>query len=280
MSKTILITGASSGIGRAAVRRFADNGWNVAATMPNPSAAGDLIRMPTVLVTRLDVRDDASIATSIAEAKARFGRIDAVLSNAGFGQYGVFEAISTEQVRHQFDVNVFGAMNLLRAILPEFRANGGGHVIVTSSAGGIYGLPVMSLYIATKFALEGFFESVSYELAAQNIKVKLIEPGGVATGFHDTAARKSSAAGGLAAYQTFYDSVTAAVNEKVASHSLASADDVAHAIYEAATDNSDRLRYVVGEDAAAIISARRMTSEREFMDLIRAGFGLANVARA
>jgi NAD(P)-dependent dehydrogenase (short-subunit alcohol dehydrogenase family) len=280
MSKTILITGASSGIGRAAVRLFANNGWDVAATMPNPGTAGDLTHMPNVLVTRLDVRDEASIATSIAEAKGRLGRIDAVLSNAGFGQYGVFEAISNEQVRHQFDVNVFGAMNLLRAILPEFRANGGGHVIVTSSAGGIYGLPIMSLYIATKFALEGFFESVSYELAAQNIKVKLIEPGGVATGFHDTAARKSSTTGGLAAYQAFYDRVTAAVNEKVASHSLASADEVARAIYEAATDNSDRLRYVVGKDAAAIISARRMTSEREFMDLIRAGFGLADAARA
>jgi NAD(P)-dependent dehydrogenase (short-subunit alcohol dehydrogenase family) len=214
MSRTILITGASSGIGRAAVRCFAENGWDVAARMPNPSTAGELGRTPNVLVTRLDVRDEASIAASIAEAKSRFGRIDAVLSNAGFGQYGVFEAISSDQVRHQFDVNVFGAMNLLRAILPEFRANGAGHAIVTSSAGGLYGLPIMSLYIATKFALEGFFESVSYELAAQNIKVKLIEPGGVATGFHDTAARKSSAAGGLAAYQAFYDRVTAAINER------------------------------------------------------------------
>jgi NAD(P)-dependent dehydrogenase (short-subunit alcohol dehydrogenase family) len=280
MPKTILITGASSGIGRAAAHLFANNGWGVVATMPHTGKAGDLARMSNVLVSRLDVRDEASIAASIAEAKGRFGTIDTVLSNAGFGQYGVFEAVSNEAVHEQFEVNVFGAMNVLRALLPEFRANGAGDFIVTSSSGGIYGLPTMSLYIATKFAVEGFFESVSYELAALNIKVKLVEPGGVDTGFHDTAARRSAAAGGIDAYQKFYSSISAAVNEKVASNSLVSADDVARAIYDAATDPSDRLRYVVGKDAAAIIAARRTASEREFMDVIRAEFGVAAAARA
>ena len=200
MSQTIFITGASSGIGRAAATTFVREGWNVVATMPQIAAGEPLMGEPNTCVERVDVRDEASIAAAIAQGKKRFGRIDAILSNAGFGQYGIFEAVPKDRIQEQFDVNVFGAMNVLRAILPEFRANGGGQVLVTSSSGGIYGLPTMTLYITTKFALEGFFESVAYELRSLNIPVKLIEPGGVDTHFHKTAAARTVAAGEIDVY--------------------------------------------------------------------------------
>lgn len=273
-TQTILITGASSGIGKASAETFAAKGWNVCATMPEIVSDESLKQIPNVLVARLDVRDEASIAKTISQCKEKFGRIDTLLSNAGYGQYGVFEGISKEKIQAEFDVNVFGAMNVLRAVLPEFRAGGGGQVLVTSSSGGIYGLPTMTLYITTKFALEGFFESVSYELATQNIVVKLIEPGGVDTNFHPTAARLTTGDGGIAGYKEFYERVEATVNKIIESHSLLSAEEVANAIYQAATDGTSRLRYVVGKDAESIIAARREKPEQEFRDLIKSEFGL------
>lgn len=275
-TQTILITGASSGIGKAAAEVFAAKGWNVCATMPEIAPDESLKQIPNVLVARLDVTDEASIAEAVAECKERFGQINVIHSNAGYGQYGVFEGISKEKIQAEFDVNVFGAMNVLRAILPEFRANGGGQVLVTSSSGGIYGLPTMTLYITTKFAIEGFFESVSYELATQNIAVKLIEPGGVDTNFHRTAAQLSTGDGGIVGYKDFYERVASTVGKIIDSHSLLSAEEVANAIYEAATDGTDRLRYVIGKDAEAIIAARREKPEREFRNFIKSKFGLEN----
>lgn len=274
MSKTIFITGASSGIGQSAAETFAARGWNVIATMPQIGAKEPLKSAKNTLVARVDVRDELSIRTAIAEGKARFGRIDALLSNAGFGQYGIFEAVPRDQIQDQFDVNVFGAMNVLRSILPEFRANGGGQILVTSSSGGIYGLLTMSLYITTKFALEGVFESVAYELRSLNIGVKLIEPGGVDTNFHTTSAARTFGAGSVDTYAAFYRNVSKAVEDIIAKHALTSADEVARVIYEAATDGVDQLRYVVGPDAASIIEARRSKHEPDFRRMIESEFGL------
>ena len=278
MPQTIFITGASSGIGRAAATTFAREGWNVVATMPEIAASESLRHAANTCVERVDVRDEATIADAVARGKRRFGRIDAVLSNAGFGQYGIFEAVPKERIQEQFDVNVFGAMNVLRAILPEFRANGGGQVLVTSSSGGIYGLPTMTLYITTKFAIEGFFESVAYELRSLNIGVKLIEPGGVDTAFHQTASAKSCGAGSLGVYADLYEKVSKTVQAIIAKHELTSADEVAKVIYEAAIDGTDQLRYVVGPDAAAIIDARRTKPELEFRKMIMSEFGLGSEA--
>lgn len=274
MAKTILITGASSGIGRAAAVLFLERGWNVVATMPEPASGEALAGHDNLLVAMLDVRDEASIAKALAAGRDRFGSIDAVLSNAGYGQYGVFEGISPAQVKMQFDVNVFGAMNVLRAVLPEFRSNGGGLVLVTSSSGGIYGLPTMSLYITTKFAIEGFFESVSYELASQGVAVKLIEPGGVETNFHETAAGLSTGDGGIPSYREFNARVTAVVDRIIARHELVRAEEVAEVLFEAANDGKDQLRYVVGPDAAKIIDARRTMPEIDFRRLIASEFGV------
>jgi NAD(P)-dependent dehydrogenase (short-subunit alcohol dehydrogenase family) len=120
MKKTILITGCSSGIGQATARLFADHGWNVVATLRQPTAENELARLNNVLVTRLDVQDRDSIKPAIEAGIARFGRIDALINNAGFGQYGLFEAIPREKIQEQFDVNVFGVMDVTRAILPHF----------------------------------------------------------------------------------------------------------------------------------------------------------------
>src|SRR3712207_3960220 len=129
MTKTILITGTSSGLGKATARFFAHEGWNVVATMRRPEKEQELVQLPNVLVTRLDVQDRVSIATAIEAAIARFGQIDALLNNAGFGLFGLFEATLPEKVAEQFNVNVFGVMDVIRAILPHFRQNKGGLIL-------------------------------------------------------------------------------------------------------------------------------------------------------
>src|SRR5258708_19735592 len=138
MKKTALITGCSSGFGRAAALYFAERGWNVAATMRAPDQEKDLAAKNGVLVTRLDVQDPESIERGVRAALDRFGRIDALVNNAGFGLFGIFEATSREKIAAQFAVNVFGVMDVTRAVLPHFRAAGGGVILnVGSGAAGL-----------------------------------------------------------------------------------------------------------------------------------------------
>jgi NAD(P)-dependent dehydrogenase (short-subunit alcohol dehydrogenase family) len=270
MKKTILITGASSGIGKASTELFASKGWNVVATMraPDPAlATGD------VLVTRLDVQDPASIAQAIDAGVARFGRIDVLFNNAGYGEFGIFESTPPDKVRQQFDVNVFGVMDVTRAVLPHFRANKAGMVINTSSGAGMFTLPLISLYCASKFALEGFTEALSYELASQNIGVKLVIPhGGVAsTRFNARTFADAATQPKIADYDAFVADTQVAFGRMLAARMM-DATEVAQVAYTAATDGTDQLRYLVGDDARGFVKARRAMSEPDYTAFMRAHF--------
>jgi NAD(P)-dependent dehydrogenase (short-subunit alcohol dehydrogenase family) len=273
MTSTVLITGCSSGYGEAAAKLFASRGWNVVATMRNPADGRTLADLKNVLVLRLDVQDRESIDHAITGAINHFGRIDAVVNNAGYGLFTVFEAASREAIQKQFDVNVFGAMNVTRAILPHFRANRSGTIINISSGGGVIGAPTASLYCATKFALEGFSESLAYEVAGLGIKVKIIEPGaGPGTRF---GARLQLEASGVSIpddYNAFM-AHTAKVWEGVGAGADSDAiERVVEAMFAAATDGTDQLRYTPNDDMRALLMARREASEQEYMALVRSVF--------
>lgn len=272
-AKTVLITGTSSGIGLAAARRFAAQGWNVVATQRTPEKDTELRDIPSVLLTRLDVQDIASMAPAIEAGIQRFGRIDALVNNSGHGQYGLLEAVSHEQILAQFEVNVFGVMELTRAILPYFRKNKGGSIINVSSGAGMFTLPMISMYCASKFALEGFSESISYELASQNIAVKLVIPhGGVtSTSFNARTAAGSANDTTLTDYDGFVANTAKAFAAMVSASNMSS-DDVAKVIYGAATDGSSQLRYLVGDDARGFVKARREMTEADYMAFMRAKF--------
>jgi NAD(P)-dependent dehydrogenase (short-subunit alcohol dehydrogenase family) len=273
MKKTVLITGASSGFGKATVRFFARRGWNVIATMRQPEKEEELTGLKDVLVNHLDVQNDQSITASIHAGIARFGRIDALINNAGFGLFGLFETTPVEKIREQFDVNVFGVMNVTRAILPHFRANKSGLILNVSSGAGVFTLPMISLYCASKFALEGFSESLSYELASQNIIVKIIEPGGVlSTNFGKRSGAEAAHNISLTDYDAFV-SDTNAVFASLRAARLATEEDVAEVIFAAAGDGTNRLRYVATEDIKPLVKARRETSEDEYIALMRSRFG-------
>jgi NAD(P)-dependent dehydrogenase (short-subunit alcohol dehydrogenase family) len=273
MKKTVLVTGASSGIGKAVARIFASSDWNVVATMRNPAREADLVNQGDVLVTRLDVKDRDSVDQAIGAGIARFGKIDALINNAGFGQYGLFEAIPREKVQEQFDVNVFGVMDVTRAILPHFRKNKTGLIINISSGAGIFTLPMLSLYCAAKFALEGFSEALAYELASQKIVVKIVEPhGGVtSTSFNERTAREFARDASLSDYDDFVTRTNEAFARMIAARSKSS-DDVAQVIYDAATDGTDRLRYLVGDDSRGFIKARKEMSDQDYIDFMRSRF--------
>ena len=272
MRKTVLITGASTGFGKTTAEYFAARDWNVVATMRTPDAGQALAALPGVLVTRLDVEDRASIDSAVRQGIEHFGSIDAVVNNAGFGLFGVFEGTSREKVQQQFDVNVFGVMNVIRALLPHFRARRAGTIINVSSGAGVFGLPMISLYNASKFALEGFSESLSYELASQGIAVKIVEPGGVLdTDFGNRSASEAGQATLPAGYEDFA-AATARVFEGLRGKRLATSQDVAKVIFEATTDGTDRLRYLATEDIRPLVEARRQTSEEAYMAFMRQQF--------
>jgi NAD(P)-dependent dehydrogenase (short-subunit alcohol dehydrogenase family) len=272
MKKTILITGTSSGLGKTAAKYFAGRGWNVVATMRAPEKEKDLAGLEDVLVTRLDVQDRESIQQAIEAGIARFGKIDALINNAGFGLFGVFESISREKIQEQFDINVFGVMDVTRAILPHFRKNKGGLIINVSSGAGVFTLPMLSLYCASKFALEGFSESLAYELASQKIVVKIVEPGGVlSTNFGKRSGAEAAQNVALADYDGFVAGANAIFAGLRASR-LASEEDVAKVIFTAATDGTDQLRYVATEDIQLLVKARRETSEERYIELVRSKY--------
>ncbi|OJT24201.1 short-chain dehydrogenase/reductase [Archangium sp. Cb G35] len=272
MKKTVLITGASSGFGQATAELFAARGWNVIATMRTPrDIAG-------TFVTRLDVEKPETIRAAIDAGLQRFGRIDAVVNNAGYGLFGVFELTPDEKVREQFEVNVFGVMNVVRAVLPHFREIKGGCIVNVSSGAGVFGLPMISLYNASKFALEGFSESLSYELGALGIRVKIVEPGGVtSTKFGERSAKEANLPpNGIRDYDTFVSAANQVFDAMRTSRNAArdsTSEHVAEVIFEATNDSSDRLRYVATSDILPLVEARRQTSESEYMAFMRSSFG-------
>ena len=270
ITRTVLITGCSSGFGEAAARLFAARGWNVVATMRSPESGTELAALDRVLVTRLDVQDPASIEAAVATAIARFGRIDVLVNNAGFGLFGVFESTPRDKVLEQFEVNVFGMMDVTRAVLPHFRANRSGVIVNVSSGAGVFALPMISLYCASKFALEGFSESLSYELAGLGISVKIVEPGGVtSTNFGQRSGQEASAGRTLPDYDPFVTAANAVFAGLRASRAAATSEEVAEVIHTAATDGTDRLRYVATEDIKPLVAARRESSEDEYLTFMR-----------
>ena len=273
MTQTIFITGASSGIGKATAHYFHDKGWNVVATLRDPAQAGDLAALPRVLVTRLDVTNGASIAAAVDAAQARFGGIDVLLNNAGYGAYGPLEAFDMEGIRRQFDTNVIGLLEVTKAVLPGMRAQGKGVIVNISSIGGRMTFPLGSLYHGTKFAVEGLSEALHYELEPLGIRVKIVEPGMIATDFSGRSFdfRQTPE---LTAYQPVVDKLFAVLGSPEMAATASPPSVVSEAIWAAATDATPRLRYTAGADAAAYMAARSEQDDATFIGGVKAQFGL------
>jgi short-subunit dehydrogenase len=271
MKKVILITGASSGIGKETAKYFAAKGWDVIATMRTPEKETELTKLDNVLVTKLDVQHIESIKSAITAGIQYFGHIDVLVNNAGYGQMGIFEAATKQQITNQFDVNVFGVMDTIKAILRHFRERKEGMIVNISSGAGKFTLPMLSMYAASKFALEGFSEALSFELSSLNIKVKIVEPGGTQTNFNQASADVFAHDANL----TDYDPFLAAAGKMFDTMKQASITsiEVVEVIYKAITDGTNTLRYAIGNaDFNQRMNARQQLEDQEYIDSIKTGF--------
>ena len=264
--KSIVITGTSSGIGKATAKYFAAKGWKVAATMRKPENETELKQMENIYPYALDVADEGSVNRVTEQIIHDFDKIDVVVNNAGYDLMGAFEAATSRQIQQQFDVNVFGLMNVTRAFLPHFRTNKSGMFVNISSLSGLVTFPFNSLYHSSKWAVEGFSESLAYELETLGIQVKLIEPGAVETNFHNSSmdiAKKE----GLTAYDEKL--ATFIKNRSAAPSGSLSAEQLGEAIYRAVTDEKQQLRYLIGAKAEQLVGVRKAKGEDAYMSQIK-----------
>ncbi|RID91496.1 SDR family oxidoreductase [Gemmobacter lutimaris] len=263
---TILITGTSSGIGKATAVRFHSEGWNVIATMRDTSAS-DLADLDNVLVTRLDVADSASITAAVTAGIEHFGAIDVLLNNAGYGAYGPLEAFSTDRIRRQFDTNVIGLLEVTQTVLPHMRRRRTGTIVNISSIGGQITFPLGTLYHGTKFAVEGLSEALHYELEPLGIRVRIVEPGMIKTDF---GGRSFDFAmdGRLTDYATSVEAMGRLFGRLASNPS--SPEVVADVIWQAANAPGAQLRFRAGPDAADLLDRRKAQDDATFINSIKA----------
>lgn len=261
--KTIFITGSSSGLGRAAAKLFASRGWKVIATMRNPQREAELAKLPGVVVRQLDITDPQQIEAAAAAAVGD-GGVDVVFNNAGYGMSGPLEGLTDEQILRMMFTNLMGPIRVTKAFVPYFRTEGAGLFINTTSIGGLITVPFNSLYHATKWALEGWSESMTFELGQLGIGMKIVEPGGMRTDFFT----RSLDVGRHPAYDALVDKVMGAITDPNQMESYSMPEQIAEVVYEAATDGKDQLRYVAGADAVATYAARLQLGDEAFRKAI------------
>ena len=233
--------------------------------MRRPEVEHDLTTLANLKCLRLDVTDIHSIQKAIKEAKEHFGAIDVLLNNAGYTLTGPFEGATPDQIQDLYDVDVFGVMNVTREIIPHFRERHTGTIINISSLGGLIGMPLSSFYASAKWAVEGFSESLRFELREVGILVKVVEPGGVNTSFAKNAiiVRKSD----VPSYEKNIERRLAAY-EKLRNR-LNDPTIIAKVVYQAAIDQKDRLRYLAGRDAKLFYFLKSLLGFRLFSSLLR-----------
>jgi NAD(P)-dependent dehydrogenase (short-subunit alcohol dehydrogenase family) len=261
-----VVTGSSSGNGFETSLLLAKNGFYTYATMRNLDKS---TRMKEVAkkdslqleVLQLDVTDDKSVTDAIDMISNRHGRIDVLVNNAGYDHIGAVEELSMEEIKTQFDTNFFGAVRLMKAVIPIMRKQRSGIIVNLSSIGGLVGVPLNSAYVGSKFALEGFSESMKYELEGFGIKVILIEPGAIKTNFVENSKQAQKAMNSDSPYAEFSKKVSEGVMEGFKQTS--SPMQVAEVILAAIKSEKPNTRYLVGNDAVAIKERRKNSSDFE-----------------
>jgi NAD(P)-dependent dehydrogenase (short-subunit alcohol dehydrogenase family) len=281
-TRVAVITGSSSGIGFETALLLARSGFHTYATMRNLEKSKNITEIANteklpLQVVQLDVNDDISVKNAIDKivAAAENERIDVLVNNAGYGLFGPLEDISIEEIKAQFETNFFGVIRVTQQVLPVMRKqNSGGSTIVNvSSVGGRIGIPVLSAYQSTKFALEGLSESMSYELEPFGIRVVIIEPGFIRTNIINSSTSAEKALDSKSPYFSLTQKVKNHFKSMMENAS-SPPEEVAKVILQAITSENPQLRYTVGNDAATIIQARMNMSDNEFKKMIIQNFSL------
>ncbi len=259
MEKTIFITGASSGLGKATAILFAKNNWKVIASMRSPEKSSDFGDYENISIVKLDITNKEQINKVVKEVTK--SGVDVVFNNAGVGLMGPLETYSEQQITDQFATNVFGVIHLIQAFIPFFRENRKGLFITTTSISGRIAFPFNSIYSSAKWALEGFSESLSYELGAFGVGVKTISPGGIKSSF-GTALSISTTDKYKATFEKFMNAMMSGKTPTIASEP----EVIAEVVYEAATDGKSKLRYAAGVDAVQYTNEKAEMGEEAYRE--------------
>lgn len=270
----VLITGASSGIGDAAARRFAGRGWRVFASMRRPEG-GEALRCESrargweLQTPRLDVNDDDSVASAVDDLLAQTaGRVDLLLNNAGFYTYGALEETTPEELRAQMETNLIGVHRVTRAVLPAMRARRAGRVLVMGSVSGLVALPAVGPYHTSKWALEAWTETLRYEVSRWGIDVVLIEPGPFQTALHENEVKTE----GACAADSPYTELIEAYERQARGLPRAELPVLIDTIERAATTPRPHLRWPVGPNALPAAYLRRIVPDRIYELIVRVAF--------
>lgn len=281
VSKVVLITGCSSGIGQATAKYLVSRGHQVVATARKVKDLGEL-KAAGCDVLALDVNDEASMAAAVRTIEAKYGAIGVLVNNAGYSQSGAIETVPLEKVRAQFETNVFGLVRLTQLVLPGMRRQGWGRVINMSSMGGKLTFPGGGYYHATKHAVEAISDALRFEVQGFGIKVVLVEPGLIKSGFSEAAVGAMGGSEGAEVYGAFHDAVAKATKESYEKGPLAKLagvpDDVAAVVEKAITSKSPRARYTVSGSAKLLLTQRKMMSDRTWDWFLRSNFPVPGVA--
>jgi NAD(P)-dependent dehydrogenase (short-subunit alcohol dehydrogenase family) len=273
-----LVTGSSSGIGFETSLMLARNGFNTYASMRNLEKSKDITQIANkeklpLQVVQLDVIDHKSIREAIDKVVEENKRIDVLVNNAGYGLLGALEDLSIEEIKAQFETNFFGAIRITQQVLPVMRKQKSGTIVNISSVGGRMGIPSLSAYHSTKFALEGLSESISYELEPFGIRVVLIEPGFIRTNIMNSSMIAKKAQNPSSPYFSLTQQLERSFKSAMENTSESSPpEEVAKVVLQAVTSDSPKLRYAVGNDAASLIQAKTTMSDTEFGGLIKQQF--------
>lgn len=271
MSKVWFITGTSRGFGRQFAEAALSRGDRVAATARDVTSLDDLVATygDAVLPLTLDVTDRAAVEQAVAATHARFGRLDVVVNNAGYGLFGMVEEITEQQLRDQLETNLFGAFHVTQAVLPVLREQGSGHVVQISTIGGIGAFPSLGGYHASKWALEGLSESLAQELAGTGVKVTLVEPGGFATDWAGSSAEH-------AAPNPAYDHVRQAMSERSAGSTPGDPNAAGPALLQIVDAENPPLRVLFGSQPVELVKyiyAQRLQTWDEWAHVSHAAQG-------
>ena len=270
--KVVIVTGSSSGIGLESALLLARNGYITYATMRSPEkdtsikTAVQKEGLP-IRVVQLDVTDDNSVKNAVDHIISEAGRIDVLVNNAGYGLGGALEDLSMEEIKSQYETNLFGLIRVTQAVLPTMRKQRSGRIVNLSSGAGIFGYPGGSAYVSTKFAVEGLSESIAYELEPFGIKVILIEPGFIRTNFTNAMAVAKKAQDPTSPYSELMQKMMASASELAKNASTA--ELVANIILDAASNPNPRLRYLAGKDVESWAAGKKKMDELEFFNMIK-----------
>jgi NAD(P)-dependent dehydrogenase (short-subunit alcohol dehydrogenase family) len=270
--KVSVVTGSSSGIGYETALILARNGFKTYATMRNIEKGVSLNSIAEkenlfIKIVQLDVTDQSSVKNAVETIHDESGKIDVLINNAGYGLVGALEDVSMEEIKSQFETNFYGLIRVTQAVLPIMRNQGSGKIVNISSGAGRFGFPTGSIYVSTKFAVEGLSESLAYEVEPFGIKIILVEPGVIKTNFFNASNTTKKSLNPNSPYFKMYQNMGSGFSKMIENGSTP--DIVAKTVLEAISNDMPKLRYLAGNDVKQLLEGKTNMSDEDFFSMMK-----------